>query len=243
MGYDKLFDPPSADHPPLERAAGRLGDSRAGAGIRLRGQGRADRARRQRRHRDRPPAADRRRAGHGQVVARGDVARRLGWRFYAKTISSRTQARDLLWTFDTIRRLSDARNEEWAAASAAYVEPGVLWWAFDARAAAGEARGRTSSPDLAPPPREQTPEVEAASYPRSEHEQRRGRRRPARRDRQGGSRRARTICSSRSGRFASGSSRARLDYPGRRRRTRRSCSSRRTTSATCRGRSSGDASR
>ena len=41
--------------------------------------------------------------GTGKSSLARDVASKLQWRFYSKTISSRTQARDLLWTFDTNR--------------------------------------------------------------------------------------------------------------------------------------------
>jgi len=77
--------------------------------------------------------------GTGKSSLARDVARRLKWRFYSKTISSRTQARDLLWTFDTIRRLSDAQVRKGVRHPSAYVEPGVLWWAFDTNSA--ELRG------------------------------------------------------------------------------------------------------
>jgi MoxR-like ATPase len=80
--------------------------------------------------------------GAGKSSLARDVAQKLGWRFYSKTISSRTQARDLLWTFDTIRRLSDAQVRKGVRHPAAYVEPGVLWWAFDQASAA--RRGLTT---------------------------------------------------------------------------------------------------
>jgi MoxR-like ATPase len=73
--------------------------------------------------------------GAGKSSLARDVARKLGWRYYSKTVSSRTQARDLLWSFDTIRRLSDAQVRKGVKHPAAYVEPGVLWWAFDPESA------------------------------------------------------------------------------------------------------------
>lgn len=79
--------------------------------------------------------------GTGKSSLARDVASKLQWRFYSKTISSRTQARDLLWTFDTVRRLSDAQVEGGVRHPSAYVEPGVLWWAFDS--ALAERRGLT----------------------------------------------------------------------------------------------------
>jgi hypothetical protein len=71
----------------------------------------------------------------------------MEWRYYEHVITSRTQARNLLWTFDTLRRLSDAERArlsgnsaqrmagrskaQLAAETARYVNPGVLWWAID----------------------------------------------------------------------------------------------------------------
>ena len=63
--------------------------------------------------------------GTGKSSLASDVAAKLGWRFYSKTISSGTQARDLLWTFDTVRRLSDAQVDG-AIASLAAPEDSVL---------------------------------------------------------------------------------------------------------------------
>ena len=73
-------------------------------------------------------------------------------------MSSRTQARDLQYTFDAIKRLSDAQVGSVAgqrdgddapargvADDAAYIKPGVLWWAFDREQAAAGACPLTSS--------------------------------------------------------------------------------------------------
>jgi len=76
--------------------------------------------------------------GTGKSSLAADVADRMKWRFYTKTISSSTRARDLLWTFDTIKRLSDAQagtKGEGVKHDAAYINPGVLWWAFDRESA------------------------------------------------------------------------------------------------------------
>src|SRR5262249_37817658 len=64
-------------------------------------------------------------AGTGKSSLAEDVARQLGWRFYAYTITSRTRAQDLLWTFDDVRRLSDASAGQLRSPDA-YVEPGPL---------------------------------------------------------------------------------------------------------------------
>jgi MoxR-like ATPase len=59
------------------------------------------------------------------------AARNLRWRYYEKTISARTEARDLLWGFDALRRLRDAQAGKTQIESRRYVTPGVLWWAFN----------------------------------------------------------------------------------------------------------------
>jgi MoxR-like ATPase len=68
-------------------------------------------------------------SGSGKSSLAANIARKMRWRYYESVISSRTQARDLLWTFDTVRRLSDAQTE--LREMSAYIKPGVLWWAFD----------------------------------------------------------------------------------------------------------------
>jgi MoxR-like ATPase len=86
------------------------------------------------------PLLVRGRPGSGKSSLAADVAKRLDWRYYEHTITSRTRARELLWSFDAVRRLSDATAET-LRDQLAYVTPGVLWWAFSAKNAA--ARGMT----------------------------------------------------------------------------------------------------
>jgi len=74
--------------------------------------------------------------GCGKSTLAAAAARALGWRYYEHVISSRTTARDLLWSFDSLRRLSDAQAGVAALDAVRYVEPGVLWWAFDRESAA-----------------------------------------------------------------------------------------------------------
>jgi MoxR-like ATPase len=50
--------------------------------------------------------------------------------FYKHMVTSRTQASDLLWTFDTLQRLNDAQAKKLRREDQFYVEPGTLWWAF-----------------------------------------------------------------------------------------------------------------
>lgn len=74
-------------------------------------------------------------SGSGKSSMARNVARRLGWRYYERVITSRTQASDLQWTFDALRRLSDAQADKLRPQTEHYVEPGVLWWAFDPQSA------------------------------------------------------------------------------------------------------------
>ncbi|HVN13552.1 MAG TPA: MoxR family ATPase [Kineosporiaceae bacterium] len=71
--------------------------------------------------------------GTGKSSLARSVADKLGWRFYARTISSRTAARDLLWSFDTVARLADAQALPQGSElppRGRYIVPGPLWWAF-----------------------------------------------------------------------------------------------------------------
>jgi MoxR-like ATPase len=74
-------------------------------------------------------------SGSGKSSLARNVARRMKWRYYDHVITSRTQARDLLATFDSLRRLGDAQAEKLHEEDTYYVEPGKLWWAFDPESA------------------------------------------------------------------------------------------------------------
>jgi MoxR-like ATPase len=74
--------------------------------------------------------------GTGKSSLAASVASLLSWRFYTTTVSSRTTARDLLWTFDTVARLADAQaGPDQIRHRAAYLSPGPLWWAFNPESA------------------------------------------------------------------------------------------------------------
>jgi MoxR-like ATPase len=83
--------------------------------------------------------------GSGKSSLAAYVARDRGWRYYEHVVTSRTTARDLLWSFDAVRRLADAqlRRSGGRLHDVNYVEPGVLWWAF----APEQARRRGARPD------------------------------------------------------------------------------------------------
>jgi MoxR-like ATPase len=94
--------------------------------------------------------------GSGKSSLAPNVARRLGWRYYALVIGSRTQASDLLWSFDAVRRLADAQTQRLRRRDEHYLEPGVLWWAFDPANARrrGLGDGEIEPADLAAEPDE-----------------------------------------------------------------------------------------
>lgn len=76
--------------------------------------------------------------GTGKSSFAAYVARRLGWRYYEHVCTARTQAQDLLWRFDAVRRLGDAQIHRAKPSSLNdddYVEPGVLWWVLDRESA------------------------------------------------------------------------------------------------------------
>jgi hypothetical protein len=80
--------------------------------------------------------------GTGKTSLAPNVARVQRWRYLHDFITSRTQARDLLYRFDSLARLRDAQADTLKEDSA-YLVPGVLWDAFDpAGAAAQRARWR-----------------------------------------------------------------------------------------------------
>lgn len=82
-------------------------------------------------------------AGSGKSSLAANIARQMkhshgeqGWDYRQKVITARTEARDLLWRFDAIKRLRDAHATDGAAKlDGTYVHRGVLWEAFEASAA------------------------------------------------------------------------------------------------------------
>jgi MoxR-like ATPase len=72
-------------------------------------------------------------SGSGKSSLARNVANILKYRYYEIVVSSRTQARDLLWEIDLLRRLHDAqlRDAPFDGDLNRYIVPGVLWKAFD----------------------------------------------------------------------------------------------------------------
>ncbi|HEV7508135.1 MAG TPA: MoxR family ATPase [Thermoanaerobaculia bacterium] len=84
-------------------------------------------------------------SGCGKSSLARHAARVLRWRYYEKVVTSRTQAQDLLWEVDHLRRLQDAQAGSLRGGYQKYIRPGVFWWAFDNRGAAEQAE--RSRPD------------------------------------------------------------------------------------------------
>src|SRR5215813_8653975 len=77
-------------------------------------------------------------AGSGKSSLAPFMARALNRRFYSFTVTARTQARDLMWQFDALQRLSDAQIRRSGDVGPSkvdrlehYIQPGVLWWALN----------------------------------------------------------------------------------------------------------------
>ena len=87
--------------------------------------------------------------GSGKSSLAAYVALSRKWRYYEHVVTSRTTSRDLLWSFDVVRRLADAQvlRPGKALNDVDYVQPGVLWWAFAPEQARrrGAATGDQSS--------------------------------------------------------------------------------------------------
>src|SRR5918911_3825207 len=75
-------------------------------------------------------------SGTGKSSLAAAIATKLGRRRLERVISSRTEARDLLWEIDHLRRLQDAHDTgRELGPPGDYVLPGILWWAFDRQSA------------------------------------------------------------------------------------------------------------
>ena len=75
--------------------------------------------------------------GSGKTRLAAAVAEILDWQYYPQTVTSRTQASDLLWTYDALRRLNDATTPGLTLkADQLYVAPGNVWWGFNPSTAA-----------------------------------------------------------------------------------------------------------
>ncbi|NRF65716.1 MoxR family ATPase [Aquincola sp. S2] len=91
--------------------------------------------------------------GSGKTTLAYNASLVLGWASYRYTVSSRSQASELLWELDTLRRLNDAYDpDRRLLGEDRYVEPGMLWWAL--APASARRRGLDVEPEdaaIAPP--------------------------------------------------------------------------------------------
>jgi MoxR-like ATPase len=69
--------------------------------------------------------------GSGKSSLAAFVARTMNWNYFEQVITSRTSAQDLMWSFDAVRRLRDAQARSEVEELTSYIEPRVLWWAFN----------------------------------------------------------------------------------------------------------------
>ncbi len=81
--------------------------------------------------------------GCGKSTLARHIAMEKNWRYIEKVVTSRTQADDLLAGFNALQRLNDATTPDRPLLpDVCYIEPGVLWWAFNP--ADAELRGANS---------------------------------------------------------------------------------------------------
>jgi len=91
-------------------------------------------------------------SGTGKSSLAASLAVAKKWRYYEEVVSSNTEARHFLWHFETLQRFSDAQAHS-IRPSLHYVEPGVLWWAFDPESARRRAADSSLVAPLADPNR------------------------------------------------------------------------------------------
>ncbi len=85
--------------------------------------------------------------GTGKSSLAAYLSGHLNWRYYEHVVTGRTEAIDLLWQFDTLRKLGDASGRP-GLSDSDYVEPGALWWALDREGA--RRRGAVGQRGAAP---------------------------------------------------------------------------------------------
>src|SRR4051812_5923732 len=85
-------------------------------------------------------------SGSGKSSLAYNIAKVNGYRYYEHVITARTAAVDLLWRFDVVRRLADAQAEQLHPDPSWYVEPGVLWRAFEPKSAREQGGGARPEP-------------------------------------------------------------------------------------------------
>jgi MoxR-like ATPase len=95
-------------------------------------------------------------SGSGKTSLARSVAAHLECEYREAVITARTQARDLLWTTDLLRRLQDAQMQKLSSDWGHYVVPGPLWWSLDPVSAARQMRLAVPGAEHREPRRERT---------------------------------------------------------------------------------------
>lgn len=154
--YTRIFDPPEAVPPEtvdLAVAGARVGDKSPAGGYSFRAE-RVVLAVNVALATGRPLLVSGE-PGCGKSTLALAVAQRMDWDYFAFAVTSRSSARDLMWTFDALSRLRDAQvaaaagdgpksprvrtmstRGSYLPGPEAYVRPGPLWWALDPQGAA-----------------------------------------------------------------------------------------------------------
>lgn len=87
-------------------------------------------------------------SGCGKSSLALNVALSFGARYYEHVVTARSQASDLMWSVDHVQRLNDANLKKGELKPLqAYVNPGVLWWAFDPSSAQSRGQPQRIPPD------------------------------------------------------------------------------------------------
>jgi MoxR-like ATPase len=99
--------------------------------------------------------------GTGKSSLAPYLARTKQLRYYEHVVTAQTLASDLLWSFDTVRRLGDAqiRTPGVKLDDFDYIEPGPLWWALAPQSAA--RRGKPAGQPVTRPCVEPFAEINA----------------------------------------------------------------------------------
>ena len=84
-------------------------------------------------------------SGTGKTSLARSLAAQLGAGYREAVVTARTQARDLLWTTDLLRRLQDAQIGRLSPDWRSYITPGPLWWAFDPASAREQQQDNIAS--------------------------------------------------------------------------------------------------
>lgn len=90
-------------------------------------------------------------SGVGKSALARDIARRQNWSMHEIHITSRTEAQDLLWQFDALKRLQDAQSGV-LREDARYIKPGIVWEALDPVSAQAQLARLHGLADQPPPP-------------------------------------------------------------------------------------------